>query len=287
MLNVLMLLLGNNTRCLKNFTKRSVKQDIVDIKESLNFLCLSLSCLASSDNLHCHLVSFKVHSSESSLKFPCLENIKGLFLNSSFLVIPFCGIIPHENQTYLVSTTKCYSLTTTPSQLHPHNYTLTTTPSQLHPHNYTLTTTPSQLHPHNYTLTTTPSQLLITTTPSQLHPHNYSSQLLPHNYSLTITPSQILPHNCTLTTTPSQLLPLNYSITTTPLKLHPYNVCVAGVVEFLNLSRVAANHEDFKDLGYEDCLRKLSTSDNKDMFTHGFNLMLAYAKELMPYTNYT
>jgi len=65
------------------------------------------------------------------------------------------------------------------------------------------------------------------------------------------------------------------------------DMCSAGVVEFLNSSRVAANHEDFKDLGYEDCLRKLSTSDNKDMFTHGFNLMLAYAKELMPYTNYT
>ena len=62
---------------------------------------------------------------------------------------------------------------------------------------------------------------------------------------------------------------------------------LAGVVDFLNVGRVSARHEDFKGLGYEDCLRKLSLSDNKDMYTHGFKLTQAYDNDIMPYTNYT
>lgn len=70
---------------------------------------------------------------------------------------------------------------------------------------------------------------------------------------------------------------------------HRYNVTVlsAGVVDFLNIGKVSAKHEDFKGLGYEDCLRKLSISDNKDMYTHGFKLTQAYNNDIMPYTNYT
>ena len=59
------------------------------------------------------------------------------------------------------------------------------------------------------------------------------------------------------------------------------------MVEYLNNGRVPANHCDFKDLGYEDCLRKLSNSENKDFYTNGFRLEGAYPKDVMPYTNYT
>lgn len=31
----------------------------------------------------------------------------------------------------------------------------------------------------------------------------------------------------------------------------------SGVVEFLNASRIAANHPDFKELGYKTCLQKV------------------------------
>ena len=64
--------------------------------------------------------------------------------------------------------------------------------------------------------------------------------------------------------------------------------CVLGVVEYLNTSRVPANHSDFKEFGYEEPLRKLSHADHdKDFYTHGFNLHSAYSKDIMPYTNYT
>lgn len=62
---------------------------------------------------------------------------------------------------------------------------------------------------------------------------------------------------------------------------------VAGVVEYLTSGRVNANHKDFKDIGYKDCLCKLSFNDTKDIYTHGFRLAQAYNKEVMPYTNYT
>jgi len=65
-------------------------------------------------------------------------------------------------------------------------------------------------------------------------------------------------------------------------------VCVSGVVEFLTSGRVNANHRDFKEIGYDDCLCKLSfTSDAKDIYTHGFRLAQAYSRETLPFTNYT
>jgi len=61
-----------------------------------------------------------------------------------------------------------------------------------------------------------------------------------------------------------------------------------GVVEFLTSGRVNANHRDFKEIGYDDCLCKLSfTSDAKDIYTHGFRLAQAYSRETLPFTNYT
>ncbi|ELT96463.1 hypothetical protein CAPTEDRAFT_169418 [Capitella teleta] len=61
----------------------------------------------------------------------------------------------------------------------------------------------------------------------------------------------------------------------------------SGVVEYLNSGHVDANHRDFKELGYEECLRKLSNDPNKDIFSHIFKLSQAYNKDVMPYTNYT
>jgi len=67
-----------------------------------------------------------------------------------------------------------------------------------------------------------------------------------------------------------------------------YFVRVSGVVEFLTSGRVNANHRDFKEIGYDDCLCKLSfTSDAKDIYTHGFRLAQAYGREILPFTNYT
>lgn len=61
----------------------------------------------------------------------------------------------------------------------------------------------------------------------------------------------------------------------------------SGVVDFLNTSKVPANHEDFKDLGYQDCLTKLSSCDDKENYSHSFRLSQAYSNDVMPYTNYT
>ena len=63
--------------------------------------------------------------------------------------------------------------------------------------------------------------------------------------------------------------------------------CPSGVVDYLTNGRIEANHKDFKDMGYEECLRKLSNTENKELFTHAFKLASAYTKEVMPYTNYT
>lgn len=61
----------------------------------------------------------------------------------------------------------------------------------------------------------------------------------------------------------------------------------SGVVEYLTSGKVSANHNDFRGLGYNDCLSKLNIADNSDLVTHGFRLMQAYEKDIMPYTNYT
>jgi len=60
-----------------------------------------------------------------------------------------------------------------------------------------------------------------------------------------------------------------------------------GVVEFLDNGQLSVNHRDFKDIGYEDSLLKLSVSADRDVYRHAFRLAQAYTADLMPYTNYT
>ncbi|KAI9561152.1 hypothetical protein GHT06_012108 [Daphnia sinensis] len=63
----------------------------------------------------------------------------------------------------------------------------------------------------------------------------------------------------------------------------------SGVIEFLNSSRISANHPDFKELGYKACLQKgiANFSDKTNEFTHPFRLSTAYTTDVMPYSNYT
>ena len=61
----------------------------------------------------------------------------------------------------------------------------------------------------------------------------------------------------------------------------------SGVIEFLSNGRVPADHADFKQIGYEDSLRKLSSTENKNEFTHPFKIGRAYNDEVLPFTNYT
>jgi CCR4-NOT transcription complex subunit 6 len=62
----------------------------------------------------------------------------------------------------------------------------------------------------------------------------------------------------------------------------------SGVVEFLTSGRISAEHGDFKELGYKDCLRKLSSNESSTKeFTHPFKVAKAYGDEVMPFTNYT
>lgn len=62
----------------------------------------------------------------------------------------------------------------------------------------------------------------------------------------------------------------------------------SAVVEFLSSGTVAADHVDFKELTYKDCLRKLSTTpESVGNYTHSFKMSKAYPDDLMPYTNYT
>jgi len=66
----------------------------------------------------------------------------------------------------------------------------------------------------------------------------------------------------------------------------------SGVIEFLSASRISAKHPDFKDLGYKQCLNRISYNNNlpersSEAYTHAFKLNSAYNSEVMPYTNYT
>jgi CCR4-NOT transcription complex subunit 6 len=63
----------------------------------------------------------------------------------------------------------------------------------------------------------------------------------------------------------------------------------SGVIEFLNSSRISANHPDFKELGYKTCLQKgiANFSEKTNEFTHPFRLSTAYTTDVMPYSNYT
>ena len=68
---------------------------------------------------------------------------------------------------------------------------------------------------------------------------------------------------------------------------HSAAVVSVGVVEFLENGQLSVNHRDFKDIGYEGSLLKLSVSVNKDIYRHAFKLARAYTADIMPYTNYT
>lgn len=61
----------------------------------------------------------------------------------------------------------------------------------------------------------------------------------------------------------------------------------SGVIEYLRTGRILANHNDFKDLGYDSCLQKINTSERPSELSHNLKLECAYDKDLMPYTNYT
>ena len=62
----------------------------------------------------------------------------------------------------------------------------------------------------------------------------------------------------------------------------------SAVVEFLSSGTIAADHIDFKEIPYKDCLRKLSTTpENTTHYNHPFKISKAYPDDLMPYTNYT
>jgi CCR4-NOT transcription complex subunit 6 len=61
----------------------------------------------------------------------------------------------------------------------------------------------------------------------------------------------------------------------------------SGVIEYLSSGKVAADHSDFKELRYQDCLKKLSSTEGKNEFTHPFKIARAYNDDAMPFTNYT
>lgn len=64
----------------------------------------------------------------------------------------------------------------------------------------------------------------------------------------------------------------------------------SGVIEFLRTGHVSADHPDFKELGYKDCLRKMCIESDSfvgSTYTHPFKIKEAYADGVMPYTNYT
>lgn len=51
----------------------------------------------------------------------------------------------------------------------------------------------------------------------------------------------------------------------------------SAVIEFLSTGTIAANHIDFKEIRYEDCLRKLSTTpESSTHYTHPFKMSKAY-----------
>uniref|UniRef100_L7LYU6 poly(A)-specific ribonuclease n=1 Tax=Rhipicephalus pulchellus TaxID=72859 RepID=L7LYU6_RHIPC len=64
----------------------------------------------------------------------------------------------------------------------------------------------------------------------------------------------------------------------------------SGVIEFLKTGHVSADHPDFKELGYKDCLRKMCLESDSligGSYTHPFEMKEAYGDGIMPYTNFT
>ena len=64
----------------------------------------------------------------------------------------------------------------------------------------------------------------------------------------------------------------------------------SGVFEFLQNSKIRADHSDFKQLKYKTNLQKMlsnSSGPNEQFYTHNFKLQSVFNKDIMPYTNYT
>ncbi|XP_052071498.1 CCR4-NOT transcription complex subunit 6-like isoform X2 [Mytilus californianus] len=60
----------------------------------------------------------------------------------------------------------------------------------------------------------------------------------------------------------------------------------SGVVEYLVSGKVASNHEDFKEISYEEILHRICVKNEKEILSHDFRLSKAY-DDIMPFTNYT
>ncbi|CAG2114250.1 unnamed protein product, partial [Medioppia subpectinata] len=54
----------------------------------------------------------------------------------------------------------------------------------------------------------------------------------------------------------------------------------SGVVDFLSSGRISSDHQDFKELGYKDCLRKLTASERSSEYTHPFKISRAYSDDV-------
>ncbi|XP_045212086.1 CCR4-NOT transcription complex subunit 6-like isoform X2 [Mercenaria mercenaria] len=62
----------------------------------------------------------------------------------------------------------------------------------------------------------------------------------------------------------------------------------SGVIEYLSTGRVASNHIDFKELGYEACLQVFNShKETSSHLMHKFRLAKAYEDNIMRHTNYT
>jgi hypothetical protein len=59
------------------------------------------------------------------------------------------------------------------------------------------------------------------------------------------------------------------------------------VIEYLMEGKVAATHDDFKELGYNEALQRISCTNNKECLTHNFKLSRAYDNDTIQWTNYT
>ncbi|XP_060552207.1 uncharacterized protein LOC132713552 isoform X1 [Ruditapes philippinarum] len=61
----------------------------------------------------------------------------------------------------------------------------------------------------------------------------------------------------------------------------------SGVIEYLSTGRVASNHTDFREIGYEACLQVFNNHKETRELMHKFRLAKAYEDNIMRHTNYT